>query len=163
MNHFVMENVKVLSPNSQFVRWVIYIKTVWLKGDSRLPCSTLECCEKMLYCCCLLNQARTKSIYTEDYTDWDYMASYIHELEGLYIHTRGVLHSRIRCFISRKPAWRLASLTGWRTRGSRRWADDEELAGDLFDGWSRYEVNKMHRIAGHVPLVTAEKKSGVAE
>ena len=96
--------------------------------------------------------------YTEDDIDWDYIESYIHELEESYIHELDAylketglddyeLTDAEQALLEREPMFR------------------EFTVGELFDVVGRgTRLTKQNRIAGDVPLITAGKENqGVAE
>ena len=96
--------------------------------------------------------------YTEDDIDWDYIESYIHELEESYIHELDAylketglddyeLTDAEQALLEREPMFR------------------EFKVGDLFKTKGRgTRITKRHREPGSIPLVTAGKENqGIAE
>ena len=96
--------------------------------------------------------------YSQEDIDWDYMESYIHDLEESYIHDLDAylketglddyqLTDAEQALLEREPVF------------------GEFNVGELFDVVGRgTRITKQNRIAGNVPLVTAGKENqGVAE
>ena len=155
----VMDNVKVLSPKLNLSdEALLYIKAVWLKGIPILGYARHWRVAKDIALSLPVKPNTDEINYTEDDIDWDYMESYIHELEESYIHELDaylketglddyVLTDDEQALLESEPMFK------------------EFKIGDLFKTKGRgTRITKRHREPGSIPLVTAGKENqGIAE
>lgn len=138
----VMDNVKVLSPKLNLSdEALLYIKAVWLKGIPILGYARHWRVAKDVALSLPVKPGTDESSYTEDDIDWDYMESYIHELDA-YLKETGlddyVLTDDEQALLESEPMFR------------------EFNVGDLFDcnTTKGYNPNRGNLPNGDTPYIT---------
>ena len=104
--------------------------------------------------------------YTEDDIDWDYMESYIHDLEQSYIHDleQSYIHE-LDAYLKETGLDDYELTDAEQALLEREPMFKEFKIGDLFKTKGRgTRITKRHREPGSIPLVTAGKENqGIAE